>query len=145
LVLDAGTAMVSDMNPVNALTEKIIGCAYKVSNTLGCGYLEKVYKNALAHELRKSGMKAGQQTPLPVYYDGELVGDYLADLLVEDTVIVELKAVKVLDDIHAAQCMNYLKSSRLPVCLLLNFARPRLEIKRFINRPQQNPVTDMKE
>ena len=72
---------------LNALTEKIIGCAFKVSNALGCGFLEKVYENALVHELRKSGLKAEPQPPMTVYYDGVVVGDYFADILVENTVI----------------------------------------------------------
>jgi GxxExxY protein len=87
----------------NALTETIIGCAYKVVNTLGCGFLEKVYENALAYELKKVGMKVEQQHPIQVLYDGVVVGDYVADLMVEDTVLIELKAVKAFEDIHLAQ------------------------------------------
>jgi GxxExxY protein len=114
------------------LTERIIGCAYTVSNTLGCGFLEKVYENALAHELRKAGMEVRQQEPVKVRYDGVVVGDYVADLIVEGRVLIELKAVDTLDKVHQAQCLNYLKATGLRVCLLLNFARPRLEIKRFV-------------
>ena len=79
---------------LNALTEKIIGCAFRVSNTLGSGFLEKVYENALSIELRKSGLDVMQQAPIKVLYEGKVVGDYFADLLVSDAVIVELKAVK---------------------------------------------------
>jgi GxxExxY protein len=116
---------------LNAMTEKIIGCAFKVSNTLGCGFLEKVYENALVHELRKNGFKADPQHPINVYYDGALVGEYFADILVNDTVILELKAVADHHDVFTAQCLNYLKATGKPICLLLNFAKPKLEIKRY--------------
>jgi len=75
------------------LTETIIGCAFKVANTLGCGFLEKVYENPLAHELRKAGLKASTQVPIPVNYDGIVVGDFVGDIIVEETVILELKAI----------------------------------------------------
>ncbi len=116
---------------LNALTEKIIGCAFKVSNTLGCGFLEKVYENALVHELRKHGLRAEPQHPINIYYDGVLVGEYFADILLEDTGILELKAVADHHDIFTAQCLNYLKATGKPMCLLLNFAKPKVEIKRF--------------
>jgi GxxExxY protein len=114
------------------VTEKIIGCAYTVSNTLGAGFLEKVYENALAHELRKASLHVAQQHPVQIWYDETLVGEYFADLLVEDCVVVELKAVKALDDAHWAQCLNYLKATGLRLCLLLNFGKPRVEIKRIV-------------
>jgi len=117
----------------NAITEQIIGCAYTVSNTLGSGFLEKVYENALAHELRKSGLRVKQQHEIKVYYDGVVVGEYAADLLVESAVIVELKAVKALDDVHMAQCLNYLKATGVKVSLLLNFGTPRVEVKRIVH------------
>lgn len=107
------------------VTEKIIGCAYTVANTLGSGFLEKVYENALAHELRKADLSVRQQTGINVYYDSIIVGDYVADLLVENEVLVELKAVKAIDNVHFAQCMNYLKATGLQVCLLINFGTPR--------------------
>ena len=116
---------------LNALTERIIGCAYKVSNELGCGFLEKPYENALAHELRKQGLKAQQQQPIRIHYDGIVVGEYAADIVVDDTVILELKAVRALDRIHRAQCLNYIEATGLPVCLLLNFGTPKLQIKRI--------------
>lgn len=118
---------------IETVTGKIIGCAYTVANTLGSGFLEKVYENALAHELRKAGLPVRQQASIDVYYDGVLVGEYVADLMVENSVLVELKAVKVLDNIHLAQCMNYLKATGLQVCLLINFGTPRIEIKRILN------------
>ena len=116
---------------LNNLTERIIGCAFTVSNALGCGFLEKVYENALAHELRKNGFQVKQQEPIKVLYDGVVVGEYFADILVNDTVIIELKAAKEISDVFAAQCINYLKATGLSICLLLNFGKPRVEIKRY--------------
>ena len=103
-----------------------------MSNALGSGFLEKVYENALAQELRKAGLLVIQQFGTPVFYDGVVVGDYIADLLVEQIVIVELKAVKARDDIHMPQCMNYLKATGFHVCLLLNFGKPKVEVKRIV-------------
>ncbi len=125
--------MNTDTLPENRLTETIIGCAIVVSNALGVGFLEKVYENALAHELRKAGLFVEQQFPISVRYDGVVVGSYAADLMVEKTVLVELKAITALDSVHRAQCINYLKGSGLRLCLLLNFGSPRLEIKRVVN------------
>ena len=123
--------MNTDGPGLNELTQRAIGCAMAVSNGLGAGFVEKVYENALAHELRKAGLAVAQQRGVTVLYDGVVVGDYAVDLLVEDRVIVELKAVQALDTVHHAQCMNYLRATGLPVCLLLNFGRPRLEVKRI--------------
>ncbi len=106
---------------LDGVTEKVIGCAYTVGNALGSGFLEKVYENALTHELRKAGLKVEQQRSLQVRYDGVIVGDYVADLLVEESVLIELKSVKAFDEVHVAQCVNYLKASGLHVCLLINF------------------------
>src|SRR4030067_1027458 len=122
-----------ELNRYNPITEKIIGCAYNVSNTLGCGFLEKVYENALAHELRKAGLKLEQQKGLHVVYDRIVVGEYVADIVVEDCVLVETKAVKSLDDVHMAQCLNYLKTTGLKLCLLLNFGTPRVTLRRIVN------------
>ena len=97
------------------------------------GFLEKVYENALAIELINTGLAVEQQKPIQVWYMGEVVGDYSADLLVENQVLVELKAVKNLDQVHYAQCLNYLKATQLRVCLLINFGKTRIEIKRFLN------------
>jgi len=119
---------------LNEISRKIIGCAFQVHNTLGCGFLEKVYENALVIELRKEGLEVVQQAPIKVYYEGEVVGDYIADILVEGKVIVELKTVKVIDEIHEAQLLNYLKATRLKLGLILNFGTPKLEIKRFVNK-----------
>lgn len=119
--------------PINRLTEKVIGCAFKVANTLGSGFLEKVYENALAYELRKSGVIVDQQIAIQVRYDGELVGDFYADLLIEHKLLVELKAVKALDQVHKAQCINYLKATSMEVCLLINFGNPKIEYHRLTN------------
>ena len=114
----------------NRITEKIIGCSYTVSNGLGCGFLEKVYENALAHELRKAGLKVLQQHSIKAYYDGIIVGEYVADLFVENCVIVEIKALKGLEESHLSQCLNYLKATKMRIGLLINFGKPKVEIRR---------------
>ena len=119
---------------LDRITKTIIGCAYTVGNALGSGFLEKVYENALAHELRKAGFQVEQQNPIEVRYDSVVVGDYVAGLLVENAILIELKAAKALDEIHLAQCMNYLKATALRVCLLINFGAARVEIKRVVNK-----------
>jgi GxxExxY protein len=117
---------------LNLITQRIIGCAYTVSNALGCGFLEKVYENALAHELRKEGLQVVQSQDIQVFYDGVVVGLYEADLVVDGCVLVELKAVKALDDIHKGQCLNYLKAMGFRICLLINFGKPRIELERIV-------------
>jgi GxxExxY protein len=129
--------MVRDEAYFKSLTEQIIGCAYAVGNTLGYGFLEKVYENALAHELAKSGIKVAQQYPIKVYYDGLCVGYYFADLIVDDRIIVELKAAKCLDDSHLAQCLNYLKATDLRLGLLINFGNKKVEVRRVVNNFKQ--------
>jgi GxxExxY protein len=124
--------MNTDDPGLNKLSERIIGCAFTVSNSLGVGFLEKVYENALAHELRKDGLGVQQQYAMAVRYDGVIVGEYIADFLVEKLILVELKAVRAVDDVHIAQCMNDLRATGLRLCLLMNFARPRVEIKRIV-------------
>ena len=114
------------------LTEQIIQGAFRVSNHLGCGFLEKVYENALTYELRRIGLKTAQQQPVHVHYEDIVVGEYVADLIVEDKVLVELKACRAIDDIHVAQCLNYLRATRIPVGLVLNFGTPKLGIKRLM-------------
>jgi GxxExxY protein len=121
---------------VNLITEKIIGCSYTVSNTLGIGFIEKVYENALAHTIRKSGLNVVQQHPIKVGFDGIIVGEFVADLLVEERVLVELKAVSMLKDEHTAQALNYLRATGLEICLLINFGTTKVEIKRL--RPSTN-------
>ena len=118
---------------INDITERVIGCAFTVSNTLGSGFVEKVYENALVYELRKSGLDVVQQYHIRVHYDGVVVGHFIVDLRVEAQVLVELKAVKELQALHTAQALNYLKATSLKACLLLNFGRPKLEIKRIVH------------
>lgn len=103
-----------------------------MSNTLGTGFLEKVYENALAYELRKAGLKVAQQYGIAVHYDGLIIGQYAVDLFVESCVLVELKCVKALDETHRAQCLNYLKVTGYHLCLLLNFGRIRVDVRRFV-------------
>ena len=116
----------------NKITEAVIGAAYQVGNTLGSGFLEKVYENALAIEIRKSGLQVVQQHPIHVKYESAMVGEFFADLLIHEEVLIELKAVKNLDEIHLAQCLNYLKATGLHVCLPINFGNPKVEIKRIM-------------
>jgi len=113
------------------LTENIIKAAYTVHNTLGYGFLEKVYQNALVIELAKRGIKADSEKPIKVFYEGQIVGDYVCDLIVDDKVILELKAVKELNDIHEVQLVNYLKATGVEVGLLINFG-PSVKIKRKV-------------
>lgn len=113
-------------------TEKIIGCAIEVSNSLGCGFLEKVYENAMVVALKRAKLSVRQQVPFSVAFEGVVVGDYVADLIVEGAVLLELKAVKAFDEVHKAVCINYLKATGLRICLLINFGKPRLEIKRIV-------------
>lgn len=113
------------------LTELIIGRAFVVSNALGVGYLEKVYENALALELREAGLRVEQQKPVPVSYKGTIVGDYVADLIVNGTVILEIKAASGIDGSHQAQLLNYLKASGIHTGLILNFGTTHLGLKRM--------------
>lgn len=103
------------------LTEIVIGCAFQVANESGVGFLERVYENSLAHELRKAGLNVCQQIPIQVRYDGVIVGDYVVDLPVEDDLIVELKHSKPLTDADLAQALNYLKATGKELALLINF------------------------
>ncbi len=114
------------------LTEAIIGCAFKVSNTLGCGFLEKVYENALVIELKASVITCEQQKPIPVTYRGVSVGDYFADALVEGQVILEIKVAKAIDESHQAQLLNYLKATGIHRGLILNFGTTKLGYKRMV-------------
>lgn len=126
--------------PVNSndLTSKIIECAFEVSNVLGCGFIEKVYERALVQELRTSGLSVQAQYPISVDYKGTNVGNFFADILVEKSILIELKALNSLENKHQAQCLNYLKASHLNLCLLINFGKPRVEIKRIIQNHKIN-------
>jgi GxxExxY protein len=114
-----------------SVTERIIGCAFTVANAPGRGFVEKVYENALAHEMRKSGLGVVQQRGIVVWYDDVIVGEYTADLIVEDQVIVELKVVEALSDVHIPRCRNYLRATGKPLCLLINFGQSKVEIRRI--------------
>ena len=113
------------------LTSKIIECAFTVHNTLGYGFLETVYQNSLMIELDKAGLQAEQEKRIQVYYDGKIVGDYIADIVVEEKVILELKSVKEIHPAHEAQLINYLKATGIEVGLLINFGST-VEIKRKV-------------
>ena len=113
------------------LTEAVIGLVFKVANTLGSGFLEKVYENALALELQRAGLAVQQQMAIAVQYEDQVVGSYIADLIVEGRLLIELKACKALEEVHSAQCLNYLKATSLPTCLLINFGTPKPQIKRL--------------
>ncbi|GIK42708.1 MAG: hypothetical protein BroJett011_65410 [Chloroflexota bacterium] len=123
------------------ITDTIINAFYTIYNTLGYGFLEKVYENSLAYELSKRGLQVRSQLPIQVYYDGQLMGEYFADLLVENCVIVEIKAVDSLHPQHSAQLLNYLKATDIEVGLLCNFGpKPEFIRKIFTNdRKQRKP------
>ena len=114
------------------VTEAIIGSAFEVSNHLGHGFLEIVYRKALVHELRQRGVSTSEEVPFPVAYKDLEVGTYFADIVVEEMVIVELKAVENLSQAHVSQMLNYLKASGLQIGLLFNFAKPKLEFRRVL-------------
>jgi len=116
------------------LTGKIIECAYKVHGTLGFGFLESVYQNALLIELQKAGLSAEKETPVNVTYDGQIVGDYLADIIVDGKVILELKAVKELHPAHEAQLVNYLKATGIEIGLLINFGESVTVKRKILDR-----------
>jgi GxxExxY protein len=116
------------------LSGKIIKAFYAVYNSLGYGFLEKVYENALLFELQKMGLKVQKQVPINVYYEGELVGEYFADIKVEDSIIIELKATESLCEAHEVQLVNYLKATEIEIGLLLNFGKkPTFKRKIFTN------------
>lgn len=124
------------------LTERIIGCAYKVYNTLGSGFIESVYKKALLIELRAAGLQAFEELPVNVFYQSQVVGSFFADIVVNDTVIVELKAIDAINKVHEIQLVNYLKATGIPTGLLINFGPSTLQIKRKYKDPvhPRNPV-----
>lgn len=119
---------------LDGISQRVIGCAFAVSNAIGGGIPRKVYKNALPHELLKAGSLAARQHAVVVVYNGVTVGNYTVDLLVEQSVMVELKAVASLSANHRTKGLNYLAATALPLCPLINFGRPRIEIKRLVRR-----------
>jgi len=125
--------MNADDTELDALTEKVIAAVFEVSNTLGTGFLEKVYQRALMRELKFRNIRAVPEASLVVRYKGIPVGEYFADFLVEGKLVLELKCVEHLTEQHRAQCLNYLKAAGLTVCLLINFQAPKVEFKRVVN------------
>ena len=122
-----------DKQKLNVTSSKVIGCAFEVANVLGCGFLEKVYQNALLLEIRRCGLQAEKEKLIQVRYKDQIVGEYFADILVDKTIVIEVKAVKELNEIHQAQLLNYLRATKLPLGLLINFGTPRIQIKRMLN------------
>jgi GxxExxY protein len=117
----------------DSLTESVIGAVLEVSNTLGGGFLEKVYERALLRELTLRGLRSKAQVSYSVVYKGACIGEYYADILVENVLVVELKCVDRFAGEHTAQCLNYLKASGRSVCLLVNFQKSKVEWKRIVN------------
>jgi len=118
------------MNSINNLTHSIIGCAYTVYNTLGFGFLESVYEKSLLIELNKQNVSADLQTPIKVYYDDQIVGDFYADIAIDNQLIIELKSVLQLSTTHEVQLVNYLNATNIEIGLLINFGPKSVEIKR---------------
>ncbi|TVM04146.1 MAG: GxxExxY protein [Candidatus Brocadia sp. WS118] len=114
------------------LSYKIVGLAMQVHNKLGYGFLEKVYENALMVLFRREGVQSKQQAPITVYFEGEVVGDYYADILVEEEIILELKSSEGIIDAHRAQTLNYLKATKLQLAIILNFGNEKLEYERIV-------------
>ena len=123
------------------LTEKIIGCAYRVYNQMGFGFLESVYEKCLLIELHKAGLKAESQQAITVYYENQIVGDFVADIIVEDSIILELKSVRYLAKVHEAQLVNYLVATGKEVGLLLNFGEQKVEVKRKVKELDKQYLT----
>jgi GxxExxY protein len=123
------------------ITRAVIGCAFEVINELGAGFLESVYEKALLLALRQKGLAAIGQYPIKVMFRGECVGDFYADMFVEEKVIIELKAVKAIAPEHQAQIINYLNATGIEVGLLINFGNPKLEYKRFTRKTKLNMDT----
>jgi GxxExxY protein len=123
-----------DRERLDAISRKVIGAAQRVSLELGVGFLEKVYENSLVFELHEAGLEVEQQKPVHVRYAGRIVGDYIPDILVEHEMVVEIKAIPAIEPNHRQQCINYLRATGLRICLLVNFGRPRLEVRRFVWR-----------
>jgi GxxExxY protein len=114
------------------ITEKIIGGTFTVYNRMGSGYLESVYEHCMLIELKKAGLQAESQKPIQVIYENQIVGDFIADIIVENCILVELKAVRQLTKIHEAQLVNYLVSTGKDIGLLINFGAEKVQIKRKI-------------
>jgi len=127
-----GSAPNATIYPEQELTGKILESAFAVHNTLGCGFLEKVYSNALLSELRNTGLICEREVLFKVKYKDVVVGDYCADLIIEKRVLVEMKACGNLEPAREAQILNYLRASGIQVGLLMNFGKPKLQYRRFV-------------
>jgi len=114
------------------ITEKIIGCAFRVYNKMGFGFLESVYDRCMQLEMEKSGIEFEVQKPIKVYYDNVIVGEYVADIIVNDLIIVELKSVRRIVKAHEMQLVNYLTATEKPLGLIINFGEHKVEIKRKV-------------
>lgn len=114
------------------VTEVIIGCAYRVYNKIGFGFLESVYEKCLLIELREAGLDAESQKTITIYYDGEIVGEFVADIIINDTIILELKSVRRVIRAHEVQMVNYLVATGKPIGLILNFGERKVEVKRKV-------------
>jgi GxxExxY protein len=125
--------MMKDKAYYDALATLIISCAYKVGRVLGSGFLEKVYENALVIELMDCGLNVETQTPIQVLYQEQIVGEYFADIIVDNDVVLELKAVKAIESIHFAQCQNYLKATGKKLGMVINFGEEKVKIRRVAN------------
>ncbi len=126
---------------INELTYSINGAIFEVNKVLGPGFLEKVYEKALLLELRRRDLKVENQVPIDVIYKGDVVGEYLADTLVENRVIIEIKTVENLDKIHEAQLLNYMKATGIQVGILVNFRHPKAQIKRMVLNLPEGPAS----
>jgi GxxExxY protein len=124
------------------LTEKIIGCSYKVYNTMGYGFLESVYEKCLLIELNKAQLEAESQQPITVFYDGQVTGEFIADIIVENEIILELKSVRNLIVAHEVQLVNYLVATNKDVGLLINFGEKKVEVKRKIRDLSNYPLSN---
>jgi GxxExxY protein len=127
---------------INFLTERVLNAVFEVSNTLGSGFLEKVYERALLTELHLRGIRATAQASCSIIYKGRPAGDYIADILIEDVLAIELKCVDRLANEHTAECLHYLRASGLSVCPLINFQKPKVEWKRIVHRFQNPEVAE---
>ncbi len=114
------------------LSYQIIGLAMEVHRKLGYGFLEKVYENSLMILFRREGIRSEQQYPIKVYFEGEVVGNYVADILIEDKIIIELKCVEKINNIHKAQALNYLKATRMRLAIILNFAKDKFQYQKLV-------------
>lgn len=125
--------MYTDKREFDHISKAVIGCAFEVANTLGRGFVEKIYANALAKELSKLRLEIRREFPVKVLYKGDLVGDFFCDLLVEGRIIVEVKATSGLNNLQLSQCLNYLKATGFKLCLLINFGASSVQVKRIVN------------